>query len=242
MSTTLQTKKIPLLPETTTGSTNDLLVLERVSTGITSRITSANLFTSALGATNYSVPNPSAGGHIVNLQYLDTVKTQIMQTIYNIGALYFTTAAGNPSVLLGFGTWVAFGAGRTIVGIDGSQSEFNSIEETGGSKTHTLTTAELPAHSHVVNPPATNTTSNGDHSHTWWLTAVGNQGYFSSGNATGASTSTSGQNGYTVTTSTNGAHTHTVDIPSFNSDNAGSGNAHNNLQPYIVVYMWKRTA
>lgn len=237
-TTTLQTKKIPLLPETTTGSTTDLLVLERISTGITSKITSVNLFTSALGATNYSVPNPSAGGHIVNKQYMEgAFKTLILQTIYGIGSLYFTTAAGNPSVLMGFGTWVAFGAGRTIVGVDGS-ADFANVGDIGGAKTHTLSVAELPAHTHVIDPPATNTTSNGDHTHTvsagGTISNVIEQRYADVGgniNSTGSQT-----------TSTSGAHTHSVDIPSFNSGSVGSGAAHNNLQPYIVIYMWKRTA
>ena len=52
--------------------------------------------------------------------------------------------------LLGFGTWTAFGTGRTIVGVDSSDTDFDAVRETGGSKTHTLTIAELPAHTHQL--------------------------------------------------------------------------------------------
>ena len=52
--------------------------------------------------------------------------------------------------LLGFGTWSSFGEGRVLIGIDSSDSDFDSAEETGGSKTHTLTEAQLPSHRHTV--------------------------------------------------------------------------------------------
>jgi len=54
----------------------------------------------------------------------------------------------NPNTLLGFGTWSAFGTGRVTVAIDAGQAEFDTNGETGGAKTHTLTTAELAAHGH----------------------------------------------------------------------------------------------
>ena len=76
-----------------------------------------------------------------------------MSDVYPVGSIYINaTNANNPSSLLGFGTWVAFGAGRVPVGIDATQSEFDTAEEVGGAKTHTLTTSELPSHTH--NNPA----------------------------------------------------------------------------------------
>lgn len=60
--------------------------------------------------------------------------------LYPIGSIYINaTVSTNPSTLLGFGTWTAFGAGRVPVGIDGTQTEFDTIGETGGAKTHTHT-------------------------------------------------------------------------------------------------------
>lgn len=116
---------------------------------------------------------------------------------FPIGSIYIAVVATNPSSLLGYGTWTAFATGRTLVGIDIGDASFDVVEETGGSKTHTLTVGEIPSHTHGAN--------NG-------------------GNSNGAWASTAGNSYGSV------------------SDATGGGGAHNNLQPYIVTYMWKRTA
>ena len=77
----------------------------------------------------------------------------MLETIYPVGSIYINAGvATNPGTLLGFGTWTAFGTGRTIVGVDSSDTDFDTVRETGGSKTdsHTLTIAEIPAHTHNV--------------------------------------------------------------------------------------------
>ena len=128
-----------------------------------------------------------------------------MSDVYPVGSIYINaTNANNPSSLLGFGTWVAFGAGRVMVGIDATQSEFDTAEETGGSKTHTLSVSEIPSHTH--NNPA---------------------GISPAPNANDVDIT--GGNGRTIADNVATAST-------------GGGGAHNNLQPYITVYMWKRTA
>lgn len=68
---------------------------------------------------------------------------------YRVGDLFLTTIATNPSNFLG-GTWELFGPGRCLVCVDTSQSEFNSVKKTGGEKTHTLNTNEIPAHQHSL--------------------------------------------------------------------------------------------
>ena len=69
---------------------------------------------------------------------------------YPIGSIYMNaTVATNPATLLGFGTWVAFGAGKVPVGIDATDTDFDVIKETVGTKTHTLTTSEIPSHTHT---------------------------------------------------------------------------------------------
>ncbi len=79
------------------------------------------------------------------------LRTHMLETIYPVGSIYINAGvATNPGTLLGFGTWTAFGTGRTIVGVDSSDTDFDAVRETGGSKTHTLTTAELPAHTHQL--------------------------------------------------------------------------------------------
>jgi len=77
------------------------------------------------------------------------LRTHMLETIYPVGSIYINAGvATNPGTLLGFGTWTAFGTGRTIVGVDSSDTDFDTVRETGGSKTHTLTIAELPSHTH----------------------------------------------------------------------------------------------
>lgn len=143
----------------------------------------------------------------------DTVKLrldELEQNVINltngmtwpIGSIYETTDSGNPASLLGFGTWERFGNGRVTVGQDSTQTEFDTVLETGGAKTHTLTVAEIPSHSHSYNEPA----------------AAEN---------TGANLIMAD-----VKTRNTGVQTGTT----------GGGGAHNNLQPYIVVYRWRRTA
>ena len=124
-----------------------------------------------------------------------------LQAVYPVGSIYINAAvATNPGTLLGFGTWAAFGAGRVIVGLDGTDSDFDTAQETGGAKTHTLSTAELPSHTHNSNFVTGGTGVSG-------VSTAGN--YDAATNATSAT---------------------------------GGGGAHNNVQPYIVAYMWRRTA
>lgn len=78
------------------------------------------------------------------------LKAVIGKVIYPVGSVYINAnVSTNPATLLGFGTWTAWGVGKAIVGIDAGQTEFDTAEETGGSKTHTLTTAQLATHNHL---------------------------------------------------------------------------------------------
>lgn len=138
-----------------------------------------------------------------NAHVADATIHFLASTVWPIGSVYIAVVSTNPATLLGFGTWSAFAAGRTLVGLDAGQTEFDTVEETGGAKTHTLTVGEIPSHDHDLR--------------------IAGGG---------------------------GAGTRYVDIqedttPSLDTSivqPAGGGGAHNNLQPYIVTYMWKRTA
>ena len=142
-----------------------------------------------------------------------TSSTNIADQVYPIGAIFTTvTAYANSAAVvtaIGGTTWTAFGGGKVLVGLDSGDSAFDTVEETGGSKTHTLTEAELPAHNH--NWAAGEYSGGNDYG----TNLLGANNTYASG--TGASQS--------MTTSS-----------------TGSGTAHNNVQPYIVVYFWKRTA
>jgi len=128
-----------------------------------------------------------------------------------IGAIFLSVDPANPATVIGFGTWVEFGSGRTLVGVDTGQTEFASVEQTGGEKTHTLTTSEMPSHTHVQDA----------HTHTLPVTTGTGLGLLG-----GGATSSAGITGSTTAT---------------NQTTGGDG-AHNNLMPYIAIYMWKRTA
>lgn len=157
-----------------------------------------SLPTGTVGVTQSQSDNSTK---LATTAYVDTAISNVdLASIYPVGSIYMNaTSSTNPATLIGFGTWVAFGAGRVPVGIDSSDTDFDTAEETGGAKTHTLTVDEIPAHTHSV--PNSGSQNNSFDSGT----TVGND-------VTGTSGST------------------------------GGGSAHNNLQPYIVVYMWKRTA
>lgn len=131
-------------------------------------------------------------------------EAEIKLSIYPVGSVYISMDSTNPETLFG-GTWQQIGQGKTLVGIDTNDTDFDTVEETGGEKTHTLTIAEMPSHNHSI--------------------ALYSNGTWNSGGnyVGGMGASTSGP---------------------YLSYTEGKGNsqAHNNLQPYIVTYMWKRTA
>ena len=161
-----------------------------------------------------TAPTATAG---TNTTQLSTTAFVIaaLATIYPIGSIYSSTVATNPNTLFGFGTWVAYGAGRVLIGQSGAG--LYVAGNTGGSAdavvvshTHTATVTD-PGHTHVL-PVAT-----GD--------AIGGSGATTAYRGTGTSTTNSRVTGITVANST-----------------TGSSATNANLQPYVVVYMWNRTA
>jgi len=128
-----------------------------------------------------------------------------MSDIYPVGSIYINAAVTtNPATLLGFGTWTAFGTGRMMVGYNAADSDFDALQETGGAKTHTLTIAEMPSHTH--NRPK------------GWKPAPNDN-----------DVDITGGNGVNI-------------ADNMVTDATGGGGAHNNMPPYIVAYMWRRTA
>jgi hypothetical protein len=150
-----------------------------------------------------------------------------LQALYPVGSIYINAGVTtNPATLLGFGTWAAFGAGRVMVGLNGSDALFDALEETGGSKD-----AVVVSHTHT----ATSTVTDPGHNHT----LSGREHALGSGDAnefadTGAAESFS--NNTSVKTATTGITVATTVA------STGSSGTNANLQPYITVAMWKRTA
>lgn len=105
----------------------------------------------------------TTGGKIATLNLKSAVvadMANLMALIYPVGSVYINVSdSTNPGTLLGIGTWVALGAGRMIVGFDSGDTAFDTAGETGGANTVTLTTTELPAHTHTVPIKGNGTTS-----------------------------------------------------------------------------------
>ena len=175
-------------------------------------------------------PTASAGTNTNQIATTAFVQAAL-QALHPVGSIYINaTNATNPGTLLGFGTWTAFGAGRVPVGFNAADPLFDTAEETGGSKdaivvshTHTATsTVTDPGHNH--NPSVNgNTLGYQTGGSDVYNVSRGNldQGPFFNMKT---STSTTG-----ITVATTNA-------------SAGSSGTNANLQPYITVYMWKRTA
>jgi len=159
---------------------------------------------------------------------------------YPVGSVYFNTTNVDPTTLFG-GTWVRFAKGQVLVGLDEAQIEFDTPLETGGEKTHLLTEAELPKHTHGSGTLVTNQTGSG-HTHDAGSLTVSQRGGVgtAAGAAKGNTTIVSDAQVQGATSSTGSGHTHGVSGETANG--SGGAGAHNNLQPFCVVYMWRRTA
>lgn len=164
--------------------------------------------------------------------YVPVTNSLMAQGAFPVGSIYIETTGTNPATLLGFGTWEAFGAGKTLIGLDTTQTEFQNAEQTGGEATHSLTIDEMPSHSH-----SGTTDWGGNHQHTYigQNNAVNRQLWGTADYHYGWTTLMDGAN--TGGTSWSGAHSHT-----FTTDSTGSNTGHENRQPYITAYFWKRTA
>jgi hypothetical protein len=157
--------------------------------------------------------------------------SNLSASIYPVGSVYINAAVNtNPATLLGFGTWVAFGSGRVMVGLNTSDAAFDTLQEVGGNKD-----AVLVSHNHTFS----GTTSGvGDHQH--FPSVNGNTNGYAFGGDTYNVTRGSLDGLYQNTPTTPaGAHSHTY---SGTTSTPGSSATNANLQPYITVCMWLRTA
>jgi hypothetical protein len=170
-----------------------------------------------------TAPTQSSGDNSTKLATTAFVAAAISASLasaYPVGSIYINaTSSTNPATLLGFGTWTAFGAGRVLVGLNASDSSFDTAEETGGSKD-----AIVVSHTH--------TASDSGHSHDVTINATA--GADGGGGAIVDGTPSTAPTSVTVTSDSASAN--------ISVSTTGSSGTNANLQPYIVVYMWKRTA
>ena len=177
----------------------------------------------------------------------------IWDCIYPVGSIYLSVININPSEYFG-GTWVSWGSGRVPVGVNSSDSSFNTVEKTGGSKTH--------SHTITVNNKAAFTSGSTslkaaqlpnvrgnivvhNYAETSDIQAVSgcfSNTYTSPKYTNEQSLATSGETAVGRITFDNGGkgQSHTHSIPAHN--HTASSNSPTALPPYITCYMWKRTA
>jgi hypothetical protein len=205
--------------------------------------------TAALTAAS-TAPTAASGTNTTQIATTAFVQTAL-RALHPVGSIYINaTNSTNPGTLLGFGTWVAFGAGRVPVGFDAGNALFDTAEETGGSAdaiavTHTHTFSATTGNQSADHTHSGTTDSAGTHSHTltnnYIMNAAGGTA-ISSGSGLQFGSSTDSAGAHTHTFSTGGVsanHTHSV---SGTTGSTGSSGTNANYQPYITVYMWKRTA
>jgi len=165
-----------------------------------------------------------------------------------VGSIYESVLDTSPAELFG-GTWSVLGAGRVLVGFDETDPDFDTVENTGGEKEHELEQKEMPRHRHTQ----------ASHTHTTHTGQIGNgyKGIFTSTSSYGVFTVSGtklkdwGGTGTAADTYADAkfSATHNSQTPVINftggsgsTEAASKGDAHNNLQPYVVVYRWKKTA
>ncbi|EAX93001.1 hypothetical protein TVAG_143600 [Trichomonas vaginalis G3] len=151
---------------------------------------------------------------------LQTLKTEILQTLYPIGSIYTSMNSTRPETVLGFGTWTQI--------VDRFLYCANSSKETGGSKT--ISGENLPAHSHYIN---LSTSEAGLHSHRFWDWSgmTKGKGYDVKEDVKFAI------NCYWSNTEVGGNHTHRV-----SGYTQTTGQSKDYMPPYMTVYAWYRNA
>lgn len=169
---------------------------------------------------NPTAPTPTFGDNDTSIATTAFVQAALA-ALHPVGSIYTATVSTNPGTLFGFGTWTAFGAGRVMIGAGTGGGGTYTAGATGGSKdaitvshTHTATsTVTDPGHFHSYEQP----------SNTFIQGAIG---------GTGLTNKFSGSTGSKTTG---------ITVATTNSTEGASG-TDANLPPYVVVYMWQRTA
>jgi hypothetical protein len=147
-----------------------------------------------------------------------------MQALYPVGSVYSNLSDGtNPATLFGFGTWTAV-TGKVVIGLDSGDATFQTVGATGGSKD-----AVVVAHTHTTDSQGSGT-------------------FYAANRSGGTPTGVFSNTGLTADSSLSGggltgdikqvqaaAHSHTTNSTGVTATNA-------NLPPYVVAYVWKRTA
>lgn len=178
-----------------------------------------------------------------NIKYIDKKISDLLNMFYPVGSVYETMDSSfDPNKKWG-GTWERI-KGRVLVGVDENDDDFKTANKIGGEKTHKLSISEMPTHKHSTTVKVTEKSLTGTVHNFAGQSASWGPGNTVSGicSASGDDTAfypsntdktTKYKDGFKI----NATHSH---VASATVESAGGGNAHNNLQPYITCYMWKR--
>ena len=174
----------------------------------------------------------------------------VLSKAYPVGAIYCSTVETNPHDLFGFGTWEYIEQGRVLL----SQGNKYSAGSTGGAETHTLTVAEMPSHKHgdTTGEGGAHThtgvaKTSGEHTHTCEIADYGSDFKTRKFWEEKQSSRTALKTTEIMNIKSGGEHTHDIQIDNSKNhthiiNSEGGGQAHNIMQPYLSVYMWKRVA
>lgn len=162
--------------------------------------------------------NTSSTAHADIRSLITAMQASIIMAVYPVGALYISTVSTSPATLFG-GNWERVKDKFLL-----SAGDSYAAGATGGEATHVLSTSEMPSHNH-----SGSTGTAGAHTHTLTSYVQNSSNWHEGNDGVGGLAS--------ITTSSNGDHTHSVSI-----GYTGDGSAHNNMPPYLAVYVWKRTA
>jgi hypothetical protein len=201
-------------------------VVGDVTGNVTGNVTGA-LTGSIASATTAVTQTPGTNTtQVATTAFVAAIVAATKEALYPVGSIYTNAAVTtNPATLLGFGTWAEFGSGKVLVGQDTGDTAFDTLQETGGSKD-----AIVVAHTHT----ATSTVTDPGHAHN-----ISHN--FDSATAGSYISGNDGPNNIGTTSSPALSNTTGISV-STSVGSAGSSGTNANLQPYIVVKMWRRTA
>lgn len=191
--------------------------------------------------------------NVAQQYYQQLTNSELLSLVYPVGSIYTSVNNTNPGSFLG-GTWASFGAGRTLIGVNSSDDDFSAAQKTGGTKQVTLSTDQMPSHTHTGSTDS----GDGNHNHNAQTADASLEGTFTAfRGTTGGIVSRVGESsdnvGGTGTTRENlkitADHQHQININNsgahihdFTTESAGGSEPIDILPPYITVYFWRRTA
>ena len=219
-----------------------------VGTGGTTTVTTSTNATVSIPETTAFIPETNGGVMIhdnststgwkvdkVKAENLDndSLAQVCLNLIYPVGSIYMSVKNASPETFLG-GTWVAWGSGKVPVGVDTNDTSFDTVEKIGGEKTHVLLPTEMPKHEHTgTQSKGTGVYSRKDPTAITPTVQWERKKYVADFTASTIETVTAYEQGL-------GEVTDTVQVD--HGIALGDNAAHNNLQPYITCYMWKRVS